>query len=206
MENLKIEYLPVGDLKPYPKNARRHTNKDINTIIESIKEFGFSDPIGIWSEKNVVVEGHGRLIAAKKLGMEEVPCIRLDHLTDEQRRAYALAHNKTAEMSSWLDDMLREELDNISDIDMTNFGFAIKIDDIDTEVTVPEHKIAAELGEANNYIVLEFKTESDWERAQYVFGLEKVASNRKNEKVRQYGIGRVIDGAEVMRRLTGDEN
>ncbi len=206
MENLKIEYLPVSDLKPYAKNARRHTNKDINTIIESIKEFGFSDPIGIWSEKNVVVEGHGRLIAAKKLGMEEVPCIRLDHLTDEQRRAYALAHNKTAEMSSWLDDMLREELDNISDIDMTNFGFAIKIDDIDTDITVPEHKIAAELGEANNYIVLEFKTESDWERAQYVFGLEKVASNRKNEKVRQYGIGRVIDGAEVMRRLTGDEN
>lgn len=206
MENLKIEYLPVSDLKPYAKNARRHTNKDINTIIESIKEFGFSDPIGIWSEKNIVVEGHGRLIAAKKLGMEEVPVIRLDHLSDEQRRAYALAHNKTAEMSSWLDDMLREELDNISDIDMTNFGFAIKIDDIDTDITVPEHKIAAELGEANNYIVLEFKTESDWERAQYVFGLEKVASNRKNEKVRQYGIGRVIDGAEIMRRLTGDEN
>lgn len=206
MENLKIEYLPVGDLKPYARNARRHTNKDINTIIESIKEFGFADPIGIWSEKNIVVEGHGRLIAAKKLGMEEVPCIRLDHLTDEQRRAYALAHNKTAEMSSWLDEMLREELDSIADIDMTNFGFAIKIDDIDTDVTVPEHKIAAELGEANNYIVLEFKTESDWERAQYVFGLEKVASNRKNEKVRQYGIGRVIDGAEVMRRLTGDEN
>ena len=100
-ENLKIEYLKVSNLKPYKKNARKHADDDVLTIMESIKEFGFSDPIGIWSEENIIVEGHGRLIAAKKLGMKEVPVIRLDHLTDEQRRAYALAHNKTAEMSEW---------------------------------------------------------------------------------------------------------
>lgn len=199
--NLKIEYLPVESLKPYSRNARRHNDKDVKTIMASINKFGFDDPIGIWSDKNIIVEGHGRLIAAKRLGMQEVPCIRLDHLTDEERRAYALAHNKTAEMSSWLKDLLNEELDSIAEINMCDFGFPIRIDDIDGEVLNPEHKIAAELGEANNYIVLEFKTESDWERAQIVFNLEKVASNRRNEKVRQYGIGRVIDGKTIMERL-----
>ena len=85
MEQLKIEYLPVDSLKPYSKHARKHSEKDIQAIINSIEEFGFDDPIGIWSNQNIIVEGHGRLIAAKRLGMEKVPCIRLDHLTDEQR-------------------------------------------------------------------------------------------------------------------------
>lgn len=122
-ENLKIEYLSVSDLKPYKKNARRHADEDVLTIMESIKEFGFSDPIGIWGDDNTIVEGHGRLIAAKRLGLKEVPCIRLDHLTDEQRRAYALAHNKTAEMSEWDFDLLPQELDDILNIDMSAFGF-----------------------------------------------------------------------------------
>lgn len=126
---LKIEYLPVNSLKPYEKNARKHTDADVQNIVASIGEFGFDDPIGIWGEENLIVEGHGRLLAAKKLGMETVPCIRLDHLTDEQRRAYALAHNKTAEMSEWDFDILPEELDNIVDIDMSQFGFEINIDE-----------------------------------------------------------------------------
>ena len=123
MENLKIEYLPVDSLKPYEKNARKHGETDVKAIVSSIKEFGFDDPIGIWSDKNLIVEGHGRLEAAKKLGMKEVPCIRLDHLTDKQRRAYALAHNKTAELSSWLDDVLKEELSDLDEFDMQDFGF-----------------------------------------------------------------------------------
>lgn len=122
MTKLNIEYLPVSALKPYERNARKHTDTDIGTIVNSIKEFGFDDPIGIWGDENLIVEGHGRLLAAQKLGMQEVPCIRLDHLTDEQRRAYALAHNKTAEMSSWLTDVLQNEIDNI-DLDMSKFGF-----------------------------------------------------------------------------------
>ena len=119
---LKIEYLPIGSLKPYKNNARKHADKDLSTIIASIKEFGFDDPIGIWSDDNIIVEGHGRLLAAQKLGMKEVPCIRLDHLTDEQRRAYALAHNKTAEMSEWDLGLLDFELGEI-ELDMSEFGF-----------------------------------------------------------------------------------
>lgn len=82
MENLKIEYLPVDALEAYAKNTRKHADKDISQIAKSIEKFGFSDPIGIWSDHNVIVEGHGRLAATKRLGMETVPCIRLDHMTD----------------------------------------------------------------------------------------------------------------------------
>ena len=88
---LKIEYMRVDDLKPYPNNARQHKNRDIDAIAQSIEQFGFDDPIGIWGDENVIVEGHGRREAAKLLGMDVVPVIRLDHLTDEQRKAYALA-------------------------------------------------------------------------------------------------------------------
>ena len=93
---LQIEYLDVSSLKPYEKNARKHGKKDVAAIVKSIQEFGFDDPIGVWGPKNLVVEGHGRLQAAKRLKMEKVPVIHLDHLTDEQRKAYTLAHNKTA--------------------------------------------------------------------------------------------------------------
>ncbi len=127
MDKLQIVYLPVGELKPYKNNARKHQDKDIEAICTSIREFGFDDPIGIWSDENLIVEGHGRLLAAKKLGMTEVPCIRLDHLDDEQRRAYALAHNKTAELSSWLDDVLVSELGDITSIDMSKLGFNLDI-------------------------------------------------------------------------------
>jgi site-specific DNA-methyltransferase (adenine-specific) len=133
MENLKIEYLPVGDIRPYEKNARKHKDFDVDAIVRSIEEFGFDDPIGIWSDKNIIVEGHGRLLAAKKLGMTEVPCIRLDHLTDEQRRAYALAHNKTAENSEWDLELLPLELEEIVDIDMTQFGFEVPEDEPEIE-------------------------------------------------------------------------
>ena len=93
----------------------------------------FNDPIGIWSEDNVIVEGHGRLAAARALGMTEVPCIRLDHMTDEERRAYALAHNKTAELSGWDFEKLNMELAGIKNIDMSKLGFDINDEEVDPE-------------------------------------------------------------------------
>lgn len=96
---LKIEYVNVAKLKPYDKNTRKHEDYDVSQIAKSIEQYGFNDPIGIWGKDNIIVEGHGRLLAAKKLGMDKVPCIRLDDLTDEQRREYAIMHNKTAELS-----------------------------------------------------------------------------------------------------------
>ena len=115
---MNVEYIPVGQLKPYEKNARKHAEYDVGQIAHSIEEYGFNDPIGIWGKDNIIVEGHGRLLAAKKLGMTEVPCIRLDDLTDEQRREYAIMHNKTAELSTWDFDLLAED---IGELDFSGF-------------------------------------------------------------------------------------
>lgn len=144
MKELQIEYISVDDLVPYENNARKHAEADVDAIAASIKEFGFDDPVGVWSDRNLIVEGHGRVLAAKKIGMQKVPIVRLDHLTDEQRRAYALAHNKTAELSAWNFDVLDEELAQIFEIDMTTFGFEddlVDPEDIvedDYDPTVPE--------------------------------------------------------------------
>ena len=148
---LSVEYLPVGALRPYERNARKHRKEDVQGIVNSIQQFGFDDPIGIWGPDNLIVEGHGRLLAAKQLGMETVPCIRLDHLNDEQRRAYALAHNKTAENSEWDFDILPEELESIVDIDMSQFGFDINLDEeqqiVEDEVPEVPQEPRAKLGD-----------------------------------------------------------
>lgn len=120
---MKIEQIKIEDLKPYERNARKHEAADVAAIVKSIEAFGFNDPVGVWGPQNVIVEGHGRVMAAKQLGMTEIPCIRLDDLTDEQRRAYALAHNKTAELSTWDAELLPLELEDLPEIDMSEFGF-----------------------------------------------------------------------------------
>ena len=121
--NLAIEYVSPDSLKPYKQNARVHYDEDVDAIMQSIRDFGFNDPIGVWGKANDIVEGHGRLIAAKKLGLEAVPIIHLDHLTNEQRRAYALAHNKTAELSEWDMKMLKLESKAIKAYDLRDYGF-----------------------------------------------------------------------------------
>ena len=141
---LKIEYLTLDKLKPYEKNARKHQKADLSTIKASITEFGMSDPIGVWGKDNIIVEGHGRYLACKELGIEQVPVIHLDHLTDEQRRAYTLAHNKTAEMSEWDFDLLGDELADIFDIDMSDFGFDLSEDE-EEETEVIEDEVPQEV-------------------------------------------------------------
>lgn len=140
---LKIEYMPVDELKPYDKNAKIHTPEQIEQIKNSIREFGMNDPIGIWGKDNLIVEGHGRLQACKELGMKEVPIIRLDDLTDEQRRAYTLVHNQTTMNTGFNMNILADELDNI-DIDMSELGFLdseeVDLDDFFTEAEEPDKK------------------------------------------------------------------
>ena len=123
---LKIEYIDINSIKPYKNNAKLHPEEQIEQIKKSIEQFGMDDPIGIW--KDEIVEGHGRLIACKELGYTEVPIIRLDHLTDEERKAYTLAHNKLTMNSDFDLDILNEELMNFDTIDMSDFGFDIDLD------------------------------------------------------------------------------
>lgn len=121
MERLKIEYVGIDSIKPYKNNAKTHPQEQIEQIKKSIEQFGMDDPIGIW--KDEIVEGHGRLIACKELGMKEIPIIRLDHLTDEERKAYTLAHNKLTMNSDFNMDILEKELMSIDTINMEDFGF-----------------------------------------------------------------------------------
>lgn len=143
MKELSIEYLNINELTPYENNAKIHTPEQIDEIKNSIKEFGMNDPIGVWGEENLIVEGHGRLIACKELGLKEVPVIRLDDLTDEQRRAYTLAHNQLT-MSTGFDlGKLKIELDEIT-LDMSEFGFDdMQLDDstLDGENEIVEDEI-----------------------------------------------------------------
>lgn len=164
-KKLTFEYVGLDDITPYEYNARHHEAEDINGIKESIKQFGMDDPIGVWSDEthhNVIVEGHGRLIAMKELRSEfpdneeykKVPVIHLDGLSEEQRRGYALAHNKTAELSTWDPDILGKELERIKGIDMTKFGFTVDemqdeggegLDDkYTTKVNIPQYEITGD--------------------------------------------------------------
>ena len=140
MDKLKIEYLKTDELIPYANNPRNN-DEAVDYVANSIKEFGFKVPCVIDSEKNVVC-GHTRLKAAKKLGIKEVPCIIADDLTEEQIDAFRLADNKTSEVATWDFEKLEIELESISGIDMSEFGF-----DIDLEEKQPTEIVEDEVPE-----------------------------------------------------------
>lgn len=118
---MEIIYKKLSELRPYKNNPRKNINA-IPFVTESIRNFGFRNPI-IIDKNNVIVCGHTRLASAKELGLEEVPCIVADDLSDEQVKAFRLADNKVAEMAEWDYDLLNMELDDIVGIDMEDFGF-----------------------------------------------------------------------------------
>ena len=119
---MKVEYIPVKKLTPYARNPRKN-DSSVNAVIASIREFGFRNPIIVDGE-GTVIAGHTRLKAAKSLGMEKVPVVRADDLTEEQANAFRLADNKAQELSSWDFSLLMDELTDIDGIDMEQFGFA----------------------------------------------------------------------------------
>ena len=123
---LKVVEVPVDVLVPYANNAKIHTDKQVGEIAASIEEFGNCDPIGVWTNAEgapEIVEGHGRVLALKRLGAEVAPVIFLDHLTDEQRRAYAHVHNQTTLSSGFDMDELLADMDELSGFDWGSFGF-----------------------------------------------------------------------------------
>ena len=125
----KIVVLPIAEVRPYDKNPRKNSGA-VKYVKESIRQFGFKVPIVIDSNR-VIVCGHTRLLAAKSLGLTEVPCIMADDLTDDQIKAFRLADNKVGEFAEWDMDLLGDELDAIadaSDIDMEALGFEPELD------------------------------------------------------------------------------
>lgn len=121
----KIVYKNPSDLIPYANNARTHSDEQILQIASSIKEFGFNNPV-LLDKDNGIIAGHGRVEAAKKLGLDSIPTICLDHLSDNQRRAYILADNRIALNSGWDIDLLNVELTDLNQngVDLNLLGFS----------------------------------------------------------------------------------
>lgn len=113
---LKVDYLPTADLIPYVNNSRTHSEAQVSQVAASIKEFGFTNPILV-DEDGCIIAGHGRLLAAKKLGLDEVPTITLEGLTEAQRKAYIIADNQLALNAGWDLDMLKVEVERLAELD-----------------------------------------------------------------------------------------
>ena len=136
MIRMEIENIKIEAIKPYENNPR-HNDDAVSAVAESIRQFGFKVPLVI-DKDNVIVCGHTRYKASKRLGLTELPCVRADDLTDDQIKAYRLADNKVAELAEWDLDKLQIELEDI-EMDMSDFGFEdIEIEDIEVEIQEDE--------------------------------------------------------------------
>jgi ParB-like chromosome segregation protein Spo0J len=137
---MTIEPLSTASLIPYARNAKKHDASQVAKLAGSIREFGFNNPVLIDND-NGIIAGHGRVMAAQSLGLETVPCIRLGHLSETQRRAYILADNRLAEIGGgWDEEMLKLELADLAaaDLDVAELGFeaeSLKIDADDLSIT-----------------------------------------------------------------------
>lgn len=209
MQKLNIVYRQIKDLKPYKKNAKKHNKEQVEQIANSIKKFGFTQPV-IVDKNNSVVAGHGRILGAKKAGLKSVPTVCLEDLTEEQIKAYRLVDNKLNE-SEWDSDLLKQSLEEIAEMDMEVFGFTIDSLADETVEVEPEVPFTEILNEENNYIVLKFENKIDWINAMGVLGVEKVKAypTKKNGNKKTFGeragVGRVIDGIKVLERINENE-
>lgn len=136
---MNLLYKKIDEIKPYEKNPRKN-DEAVKYVAESIKQFGFKVPIVI-DKDGIIVAGHTRYKAAKKLNLKEVPCIVADDLTDEQVKAFRLADNKVAEKSEWDFDLLADELDDLFDFDMTAFGFDEETEEEPAEIVEDDFEI-----------------------------------------------------------------
>ena len=145
---MEIVQVKTSELVPYERNAKEHPQEQVEQIANSIKAFGFRSPIVAWKD-GTIINGHGRLLAAYKLGLEEVPVIYADDLTEEEANAFRLADNKTSE-SSWDEFLLADELADLFDFDMERFGFEfLSPDSFGEDFSLPS-------GEHGNYYYMTF--------------------------------------------------
>lgn len=194
----------INELIPYENNPRDNDGA-VEYVANSIKEFGFRVPV-IIDKDNVVVAGHTRLKAADKLGIDVIPCIVADDLSEEKIKAFRLADNKVAEMAGWNGELLEAEIEDIT-IDLEQFGFEMIIDDIIKTNEKPEVEFTEVLGEEHNYIVLYFDNDIDWLQMESLLdiGEKKNLSTRRDGEIRKNmerrSVGRVFKGKEVLEML-----
>lgn len=195
----------ITEITPYEKNPRKN-DEAVQYVANSIKEFGFKVPIVI-DKDGVIVAGHTRYKAAQELGLEKLPCVIADDLTEEQVKAFRLSDNKVGEVAEWDFDLLDEELDGIFDIDMSEFGFDLDFEGEKEKAEKPEVEFSEILGEENNYIILKFDQDVDWLQVESLFELKPVRaySTRKDGKIaksmQRVGVGRVVNGAQFLNKI-----
>lgn len=158
---IKVQEVPVSDLLPYANNAKIHTREQIDQICSSIEQFGFNDPVAVWhnaDDQMEIIEGHGRVMAAKKLGLDVVPVIYLDHLSDEQRRAYTHIHNQLTMNTEFDWDLLTMDMNDL-DFDFSDFGFEVPDELPDYEEKESSAKVSEEFS-----VIVECDDEDELER------------------------------------------
>lgn len=156
MQELNIVYKNIKELKPYKKNAKKHSKEQVEQIANSIKEFGFTQPV-IIDKNDYVVAGHGRILGAKKAGLKQVPTVTLEELTEEQIKAYRLVDNKLNE-SEWDSVLLAQELEEIKYLNMDLFGFdlAEEIEQEESkysmEINIPHYEVKGEMPDLSELV------------------------------------------------------
>lgn len=163
---MKIEKVNINSVKVYPNNAKIHTAEQIEQIKKSMEEFGNNDPIAL-DENNYILEGEGRYLAQKEMGLTEIEIIRLSHLSEEQKVAYMLVHNKLTMNTGFDIDLLEEELAKITSIDMNDFEF--DIEELEKELEKEENDVAPSTESSFNYkqqygVIVICKNEEDQEK------------------------------------------
>ena len=203
---MKQWQLSPESITPYKRNPRDNAAA-IEDVAESIKDFGFNQPIVV-DKNRVIIVGHTRHAAALLLDLKRVPVMVADHLTRAQVKAYRIADNRTNENSFWLEDELAQELLSIPAKQRKSTAFTDEeLTDMlgEVEEAVPvKAKVAfsEELLESRNYIVLYFDNDVDWLSARTHFRLRSAFSKRCNGKPWSKGVGRVVNGAKYLRRIS----
>lgn len=200
------EFVDVNDLVPFKRNPKKHEIEDINLIIKSVERNGWGDPLLVCPETKEILSGNGRLMAAKKMGLDKVPVVYApEGLTEKQKADLVIASNKLVEVSGYNDNL--QILIDMFELNPEDFGMqAIENAVAELEDEEPEVPFTEELREEHNYIVLYFDNDVDWLQAETLFGkylTTKQALNSK-EGFRKMGVGRVVRGADVLKDLGGN--
>ena len=186
-----IEKIKLSEIKPYENNAKKHPKEQIEQIKKSINEFGMCDPIAI-DENNVIIEGHGRYIALNELGYKEVDCIRIENLTEEQKRAYILVHNKLTMNTGFDMEKVEKEIEQIKSIDMSYFDFdiypeEIELPEVETEDQEEIYRMTLNFSEEQFQEVQEAIEIIEATRKElHSFGNKNKSSNLLNEVIYEW--------------------
>ena len=198
---MEVKNVPIDSLKPYARNAKKHPQTQIENVAESIRQFGWVQPIVVDGSGCIVI-GHCRYEASKRIGLTEVPVVEVSDLTEEQIRKLRLLDNKLNE-SPWDVSLLEAD---IADLDFSEFDVDWKLKDDEEEIK-GEVKFTEVLNEEHNYIVLYFDNDIDWLQAQTLLQLPQVKAlltnrnGKESKSFRRSGVARVLKGSEAIRRI-----